>query len=402
MTRNRWAMLAVLALARTAMAYQVQSVGSISPFLVAELGIDYAALGTLVGLYMLPGVVIALPGGVLGQRFGDTRMCLLGLALMTVGGALMGVAESYTLAAFGRIVSGVGAVILNVLLTKMVADWFAGREIITAMSLFVNSWPLGFALGLMTQGPLAELAGWPVVMYVAAAACAASLVLVAVIYRPPRVATQSSSAASFVTAFRLGLTGRELALTLLAGAVWSLYNVGFIVVVSFAPDFLTAAGRSMADAGAVASIATWLALVSVPLGGFLAERSGRPNAALALSLAAYAAVIAALTVWDAPVLLFVIMGVVNGVPAGIIMALPARAVRAEVLAPSMGLYFTCYYVGMAVLPAAAGWTRDAVGYAGAPLLFGAAVVIAALLAFAAFCWVEARTSANQISPIRSK
>jgi MFS family permease len=231
-------------------------------------------------------------------------------------------------------------------------------------------------------------------MYVAATACAGSLVLVALIYRPPLVATQSSGAASFMTAFRLGLTGRELALTLLAGAVWSFYNVGFIVVVSFAPDFLTAAGRSVADAGAVASIAIWLALVSVPLGGFLAERSGRPNVALVLSLAVYGAVIAALTVWDAPILLFAIMGLVNGVPAGIIMALPARAVRAEVLAPAMGLYFTCYYVGMATLPAAAGWARDAVGYAGAPLLFVVAILIVALLAFAAFCWVEARPSAT--------
>lgn len=376
------------------MAYQVQSVGSLSPFLVADLGIDYTALGTLIGLYMLPGMVIALPGGMLGQRFGDTRMCLLSLALMTVGGVLMGVAESYTLATFGRIVSGAGGVILNVLLTKMVADWFAGREIITAMALFVNSWPLGIAFGLMTQGPLAELAGWPVVMYVAAATCAASLVLVALIYRPPHVATQSSGAASIVAAFRLGLTSRELALILLAGAVWSSYNVGFIVVVSFAPDFLTAAGRSVAEAGAIVSIAIWLMLVSAPLGGFLAERSGRSNMALALSLAAYGAVIAALTVWDAPILLFVIMGVVGGVPAGIIMALPARAVRAEVLAPAMGLYFTCYYVGMAALPAAAGSARDAVGYAGAPLLFAVAILFVALLAFAAFCWVEARASAT--------
>ncbi len=60
----------------------------------------------------------------------------------------------------------------------------------------------------------------------------------------------------------------------------------------------------------------------------------------------------------------------------------------------MGLYFTCYYVGMAALPAAAGWTRDAVGYAGAPLLFAGAILIVALLAFAAFCWGEARASAT--------
>lgn len=65
--RNRWTMLAVLFLARTAMSYQFQSVGSLSPFLVSDLGMDYAALGTLIGLYKLPGLVLALPGGVLGR-----------------------------------------------------------------------------------------------------------------------------------------------------------------------------------------------------------------------------------------------------------------------------------------------------------------------------------------------
>ncbi len=398
MTRNRWTMMAVLALARTAMAYQMQSVGSLSPFLISDLDIDYAALGTLIGLYMLPGVVIALPGGVLGQRFGDTRMCLLGLALMTAGGVLMGVAESYAVASFGRIVSGLGGVILNVLLTKMVADWFVGREIITAMALFVNSWPLGIALGLMTQGLLAEVAGWPAVMHVAAMICAISLVLVALIYRPPLIGAQSPSTASFVMTWRLDLKGHELTLILLAGAVWALYNVGFIVVVSFAPDFLTAAGRSVGDAGAIVSMATWLMLISVPLGGFLAERSGRPNLTLVSSLAAYGAVTAALTIWDAPILLFVIVGVMGGVPAGIIMALPARAVRAEVRAPAMGLYFTCYYVGMAALPALAGWIRDTTGYAGAPLLFASAILIVALISFAAFCWVERRYDGNHENP----
>ena len=148
-------MLAVLFLARTAMSFQFQSVGSLSPFLVPDLGLDYAALGTLIGLYMLPGLVIALPGGVLGRRFGETRMCLLGLALITLGGLLMGLAETYALATIGRVIAGVGGVIINVLLTKMVADWFAGPEMMTAMALFVNSWPVGIGLGLLTLGPFA-------------------------------------------------------------------------------------------------------------------------------------------------------------------------------------------------------------------------------------------------------
>lgn len=91
-----------------------------------------------------------------------------------------------------------------------------------------------------------------------------------------------------------------------------------------------------------------------------------------------------MTVWDAPVLLFAIMGIFGGLAPGIIMALPARAVRAEVLAPAIGLYFTCYYAGMALLPATAGWIRDATGQASAPLLFAAGTLCAALLTFVVF------------------
>jgi MFS family permease len=91
---RRWAILGVLFLARTAMGFQFQSVASTAPFLIERFGIGYAEIGTLIGLYMLPGVAIALPGGLLGRRFGDRRVCAVGLALMIVGGLLVGAAGS--------------------------------------------------------------------------------------------------------------------------------------------------------------------------------------------------------------------------------------------------------------------------------------------------------------------
>src|ERR1044072_9769127 len=92
--QNRWAMLAVLFLARTAMALQFQTVASVRPFLMDALAIDFAAIGVLIGFYLLPGIVIALPGGMLGQRFGAKRVMLVGLALMALGGAAVGLRTS--------------------------------------------------------------------------------------------------------------------------------------------------------------------------------------------------------------------------------------------------------------------------------------------------------------------
>src|SRR5437016_298600 len=113
--RSRWIVLAVMFLARTVMACQFQTVGSLGPILVPELGIDYTLLGGLIGLYMLPGVLVAFPGGMFGQRFGPKGAVLAALGLMAVGGALMGVSSSILGLAAGRLVSGIGAVVLNVL-----------------------------------------------------------------------------------------------------------------------------------------------------------------------------------------------------------------------------------------------------------------------------------------------
>jgi MFS family permease len=82
---KRWIILLVLFLARTVMAYQFQTVGALGLILVDALKIDFVWLGTLIGLYMLPGAVFSLPGGLLGQRYGAKNVVLVGLALMVAG-----------------------------------------------------------------------------------------------------------------------------------------------------------------------------------------------------------------------------------------------------------------------------------------------------------------------------
>src|SRR5262249_53488523 len=137
MLEPRWLALGVLTVARTSMGFQFQSVGSVAIELRGFFGLNYADIGLLIGLYTSPGLVLALPGGMLGQRFGDKRMVVLGLALMTLGALLMYAADSWWTLATGRLLSGVGGVLLNVLMAKMVTDWFAGREIVVAMGIFV-------------------------------------------------------------------------------------------------------------------------------------------------------------------------------------------------------------------------------------------------------------------------
>jgi len=376
---NRWLVLFVLFLARTAMALQFQTTASTGPFLIDALSIDFASLGLLIGLYMLPGVVIALPGGMLGQRFGAKRVVLAGLAMMAIGGALMGLGSSFAMAAVGRIVSGTGAVLLTVLISKMVTDWFAGREIVTAMSIVIVSWPFGLAVGLVTYGALATTSGWRAVMYFGALAALAAFALVALAYRDPPGLVRASS-----SGFSIGLTRREWPLVVISGAIWGLFNVAYIVLISFAPDLFTARGYSLPEASGIVSIIGWVLIPLIPLTGMLVERVGRPNAFMTGGFLVAAAAASALPFMNAPLIAFWILAVAIAVPAGLIMALPAQALRPESRAAGMGVFFTCYFVAMATLPAVAGLARDLSGSAAAPALFAAAMTLLCALGLMLF------------------
>jgi MFS family permease len=134
MLNKRWGILAVLFIVRAAMAVQFQSLGAVAPLLSSELGFSIADVGILIGLYFAPGIALALPGGAIGQRFGDKATVIGALALMLAGGVLMALAPSWPLQIAGRLAAGAGAVMMSVVLTKMLTDWFAGNETATAMA----------------------------------------------------------------------------------------------------------------------------------------------------------------------------------------------------------------------------------------------------------------------------
>jgi predicted MFS family arabinose efflux permease len=279
----------------------------------------------------------------------------------------------------GRLISGTGAVLLNVLLTKMVADWFIDRNVSTALAILVTSWPLGVGAGLAGGQAIAAAFGWPALMYAAAAISLVCLVLVAVVYRPPP-GTQATQAA----AFSLRLNGYEWRMALIAGAIWAVYNVGFIALISFAPEFFVSRGFTLAQGSWIVSLLGWFLVPMIVLGGYLGTRVGHATLLMAGGFIVSAIAATALPVVGAPVACFLVIAIAAGLPAGLIMALPVEVLRPESRATGMGVYFTCYYAGMALLPALAGRLRDGIGSSSAPVFFAAAMMVSALVLLGLF------------------
>jgi predicted MFS family arabinose efflux permease len=385
---NRWTILAALSLIRFSFGYQFQSMAALAPAVARELGIDQAAAGGLIGLYWAPGVLVAMPGGWLGRRFGDKPMVLAGGLLTVLGGLFCGFGDSYAALAAGRLIAGLGAIVMSIMAVKMATDWFAGREIGLALGCLFGSFPLGIALGLAIQVPLAWAIGWRPVMLTTAALAAAVVAAIALFYRaPPSLAGQPAAGS---TEGRALLSGAEIALLSIAGIGLALYNGSFLIYVSYAPALLVSNGFGVAEAGLVLAAASALSTFALPLGGHLADRSGRPRAVLFLGAAAFAVCVALLPPLAAShsllavTVLAILISTLGSMPVSPMVALPAEALRPDRRAIGLGLFYTWFYLGTAVCPPLGGWLYDLAGTPAAPIYLNAGLGIATIVLYALF------------------
>lgn len=383
---TRWKVLVGLVLARIAFAFQLQTVGVVAPGLIEGLGFDALQIGTLIGLFSLPGLVLAIPGGILGQWLGERRFLTGCLVAMTAGALLCGWASVPWLLWVGRALAGFGAIGLNVVMSKVVIDWFAGRELATAMALFLVGYPFGIGLALTTLGPLATAAGWPLAFQAGAALALAALAGFLATYRPVAAARPAAS--------RTRLLPRELGMVSLSGLVWALYNAAYMIFVSFLPLHLVAAGMAREVAASLVGVGLWVSLAAGPFGGALVDRIGR----------ATPIILAGLGVWTAGALLSIplagsaaALGPVLAVSAlfGSAAAAPIVALASEVLRPEargagMGVHYTWLYGGIALGPVIGGYASDATGDARAPIFALAGLCALAALVLMAFRLIQRR------------
>jgi MFS family permease len=387
---QRWKSLAALTVARAAMGFQFQTVAALAPLVQRDLGLDKAQVGWLIGVYLLPGAVVALPGGLLGRRFGDTRVVVLGLVLMAAGGIGLAAAHSFAQANAARLISGIGAVMLNVLVTKMVADAFDGKERLLAMSVLINSWPIGIGIALLVAGPLGAHAGWPWGFASSALFALIGCSLVATLHHPPRaVATVSGNAV------RATLARADWSSLVLASLPWLLYNAAFQIVLSFLPSLLVERGLGIGGAGSLVAVTTAMFVLSVQAGGVVLRRARRPDRICHLAIAGWCATIVFLAAGSAPLPWLVAGGLLGGLPAAAFVSLPAEVLRPDSRNVGMGVFYTIYYAGCALLPALAGLLYDIAGGA-------AALAFAAVLAVACvpLLWAFRRTTSGAFAAAR--
>lgn len=359
-----WSILGAMALARIGFGYQFQTVATLAPDLVPRFNLTYAALGTLIGAYMLLGAFAALPLGLAARRWGDRIVLGSGLSLMIVGTLVSAMGGGADGIGTGRSIAGVGAVAMIVLQGKIIADWFDGRRFMLAISVSVCSYPIGVGLAQLILPLIDRWGGWQSAFLSGAVIIAVALVLFLASYRTPPHAAPPR---------RFSLpSARECLLLSIAGLCWTAYTAGYAGYTSYVPATMAQRGSGLALTALVMTIATWGNVPATLFGGGLAARFGGFRIFL-LGTVALVVGMAGTALVNAPIAWAILVGIVGSVHPGVIMAVGTLSARPENRAIGMGVFYSLYYLGGAFAPAACGVAADVYGSPAGGLLGAAGI-----------------------------
>lgn len=384
MRKNALLVLAVLTLGRMCVALQFQSITPISEYLQETLPLNATGFGLLLGLYMAPGSIMSVASPVLVRRFGNVASLATAFVCMAAGQACMVMASTTGIAYLGRLIAGVGGCLVYVLTIELAAQMCDAGRRPARMAAIAASWPFGNALSLALLGALVSLG-----LSQVAALVPAVLALVAAgsiqwvlkesgggtdragSYAQTRVAAHSTGSAppgwksSVKSAF-------------MPGIAFALYNVSFILFISFTPAILVAQGYTPLAAANVAGLPMWMFIVSVPCGGMLAGRwAGKSNWLVLLGCLGGSICLVCSQLTSLKTVWYLAAGLLGGLPTGPMLA-GADWAEHKLFYP---ILFCIFFSILLIFPPIVGMVIEFTGEIRSPIVFCVVMLMAALFFF---------------------
>jgi predicted MFS family arabinose efflux permease len=351
------------------------------PSIMSELSLSYTRAGLLASAFFYAYVIMQIPSGLLGDRYGRRRILLLGLLGGALSAGLTGLAGSFAALFTARALTGAfqGSLFSND--RAIIATVTPPDRIGLGQGVSFAGPGLGLTAGLVIGGLLVEVLPWRTVMMLFGLGPIAAALLIARFVPSP-----APSPAREPLGRRLGGLFANGRLWLLALASLCAIANQFILA-TWAPLFFQEAGvTDVGRAGIYAALQGIAASLGMIVGGFTHDRLARRGfasktvivaglAALALSMLAMAFVISQRSVPALAVLVFLAAFFCWSI-WGAVYTLLGRMVRAEDLGAAFGWSNSISFLGAIVGPIATGWARDLTGS------FSAGCLLAAVLAAA--------------------
>ena len=164
---NRYAVLAVVAVAQFMVVLDATVVNVALPTIKDDLGFSEQSLTWVLNAYTLTFGGFLLLGGRLADRLGRRRLFMTGIALFSLASLLCGLSQSEGVLVVTRALQGLGGAMVSPAALSIILTTFAeGPERNRALAVWGAIGATGGAVGLLLGGLIVDVLSWPWVFLV--------------------------------------------------------------------------------------------------------------------------------------------------------------------------------------------------------------------------------------------
>jgi MFS family permease len=166
--KYRWYILVLIGLTATlVMAMPGMAIPVLFSEISEDLSLNLVQVGAVWGAGSLAGLLTALIGGVIGDRFGTKRVLAFGCLVVGITGALRGLSNNFVTLAATMLLSGLLGSVIPMNLHKACGVWFSGKWLGMANGVVSAGMALGFMSGSMVSATVLSpwLGGWRQVLF---------------------------------------------------------------------------------------------------------------------------------------------------------------------------------------------------------------------------------------------
>lgn len=341
-----------------------------------SLQITNSQSGLLLSVFVLSGIFLSIPMGMLTTKYGTFKTGLLSLLCIIIGSVLGAVSTGYALMLFSRFLEGVGLMFLVCIGPAAVGKTSSDKNRGTLMGIVMCFMSFGQIIALN----IAPAVGWRKFWWISAVFAGVGLVLWIIFIRGIDEGDKNTSAQEVKVTAVLGkvLKNESVWMILITFLAYMLAHMG---VFNYLPTYLTTEiGMSATQAGSLTSLASMIGIPVGILGGMLADKWGSRKKPLALTMFLFAVLCVAIPFFTGKtfVVALVIYGIVAMAEAGLCMSSIAECVSPEQGGTATAVVNTAQWIGAFLGATLFGAILDATGWNVSFYIMGAIAVVGAI------------------------
>jgi predicted MFS family arabinose efflux permease len=265
--RYRWLMLFVCLLACDIYYFALQSIPPLLYRFESIFAIDKATAGLLMSIVVIPGIILALPAGLLISKYGFRKIGTLALICVALGSLITSFSINFSIALLGRLTVGFGSCFLTIGTASIIPQWFKKNEIGLAMGIYCIGSPAATITAFFVVPLMAEWLGWQSPFYLGAIiGIIFSIIFAAIVKNSP---IKSKIDITKPSDIRSSLTGNVLRVSIM----WFLFSVASSSFITWTPNLLlTFKEINPVFASMISSLYMVSSIFFIPFYGWISDR----------------------------------------------------------------------------------------------------------------------------------